>query len=489
MMSRWAALGALVVAVVVTVVIVAGGSDDGLTVKAEFRNVRGLLKNNEVRVNGAPAGKVTNVELTDRGTAMVTMALEEGIPAPRRDAAAAVRPIDLLGDIYLSYSPGTDRVRGEGPIPVSRTTNVPRLSDVLQAFRPVARAGMQSLIVELSAGLEHRGVDLNRAAVELRPALAAVQRLTSELGSQNAHLGDLVVDARRLTRQLATRRDDLGRSVTAFAGALTELADHAPNLSRGLDRLAPALAQLRSTSGELTEAAAAARPLAREAGAVAPNLATAMRELVPFLRALGEVSPTVRPPLRSLRRLLDQGASTLPDLNAGIAALQANATPIDSVTETLRQMAPFTSEALFANVASQTEEPGNQPLDPNTDPLRRYWRGAAVLSCQSFGLRTSPGCLDGFVRKQQRRRAAAKPSDSRKAGAKRPRRPVKEAAAPRLPKPAADVTKAVTETLGKPVTDAVEKLIDILVPERKRDAAPSTPDRGGSSLLDYLLGK
>jgi virulence factor Mce-like protein len=471
MTSRWIAYGAIFGGVVLTVALVIGGSDNGRTVHAEFSNVRGLLKNNDVRVNGAPAGKVSDVELTSRGTAMVTMELKNGIPAPRRDATAAVRPVDLLGDIYLSYSPGHDQRPPQGPIPLSNTTNVPRLADVLRAFQPAARAGLQALIIELSAGLEHRGVDLNRAAVELRPALAAVQRLTSELGSQNAHLSNLVVDGQRLARQLAAGRDDLGRLVTSFAGALDELAQHAPNLSRGLDRLAPALSQLRTTSGELTQAASAARPLAAQVDAAAPNLATAMGQLVPFLRAVRDVSPTVRPTLRSVRRLLDRGTSTFPELNAGLAALQDNASPIDRATETLRQMAPATSQALFANVASETDEPGNQLLDPNADPLRHYWRGAAVLSCQSFGVRTSPGCLDDFVRAQQRQLRTSKSPPSRKAVAKRPLRPVPAAVAPpSLAQPANDLTK--------PVATAVKKLLD----------GPASPAQSVKSLLDYLLG-
>jgi virulence factor Mce-like protein len=482
--TRWIRAGALAAAAVVLVAL-AGGSDDRRLVRAEFANVRGLLENNEVRVNGAPAGTITEVALTDRGTAMVTMALADGIPLPRRDAAAAIRPIDLLGDIYLSYSPGSDRLAQEGPIPLSRTTNVPRLADVLQAFQPAARAGLQSLIVELSAGLEHRGVDLNRAAVELRPALSAVERLTAELGSQNAHLGGLVADAERLARRLAARRDDLGQAVTSFAGTLDEVAGHAPNLGRGLDRLAPALAKLRVTSGELTRAAAAARPLADQAGAVAPDLAIAMRELVPFLDALGDVSPAVRPSLRGLRRLLDEGRSTFPALDGGLAALQAEAAPIDSVTETLRQMAPATSQTLFANVASQTEEPGDQPFDPGTDPLRRYWRGAAALTCQSFGLRISPGCLESYVRALRRRRRPAKPTEPRKRHEKRPPRPVREIVAPPLPKRVEDVTKDVTA----PVTDAVDKVIGLLTPASRPGDGAGTPQQSVDAVLDYLLGR
>ena len=59
--------------------------------------------------------------------------------------------------------------------------------------------------------------------------------------------------------------------------------------------------------------------------------------------------------------------------------------------------APAISEGFFVNFPDQAAEPGTQPFDPFADPRRHYWRGAALLTCQSFGVPIEPGCLSGFL--------------------------------------------------------------------------------------------
>jgi hypothetical protein len=71
------------------------------------------------------------------------------------------------------------------------------------------------------------------------------------------------------------------------------------------------------------------------------------------------------------------------------------------------QLTPLISKTLFDNLASETSEPGNEPLDEE-DPLRNYWRGAAVLSCQSFGLPITPGCLQTYLAAGERTHRATR---------------------------------------------------------------------------------
>ena len=41
----------------------------------------------------------------------------------------------------------------------------------------------------------------------------------------------------------------------------------------------------------------------------------------------------------------------------------------------------------------EAAESGTQPFDPFAEPTRSYWRGAAVFSCEAFGVPVAPGCL------------------------------------------------------------------------------------------------
>ena len=87
-----------------------------------------------VRVFGAVAGSVRDVELTDHGSALVTMQLNEGTEPPARDATAAIRQQDITGDSYVSLTPGDDdEPLGDAVIPTSRTLVAPRFDDLLNS--------------------------------------------------------------------------------------------------------------------------------------------------------------------------------------------------------------------------------------------------------------------------------------------------------------------------------------------------------------------
>src|SRR3954464_3072670 len=73
---------------------------------AEFSDAQGLVSGNDVRVNGAIAGRVESIRLTARGAADVEFTVRSTEAVPRAGAVAAIRPVDLLGDNYLALSPG-----------------------------------------------------------------------------------------------------------------------------------------------------------------------------------------------------------------------------------------------------------------------------------------------------------------------------------------------------------------------------------------------
>ena len=369
----------------------------GTEVQAEFTDVHGLgLRGQEVRLLGAPAGSVSKLELTERGTVLMTMTLREGIPSPRRDAAAAIRPLDIFGDFYVSLSPGGDPEPLEGAIPVSRTVNRPQLDDVLRAFGPPVRGGLQALIVELGTGLERRGVDLNRAAVELRPALAATDALVRELASQRAGLRTLVGDAERTTGQLARRDRDLRRLVDGLAGALGATARRELDLDRGLAGLPATLERLEGTAGRLERTAAAARPIAALTGEAAPDLATALERAPSFLSEAERTAGELRPALRRTADLLGPLSPVADDLARSLPILTDFGPDLARLVDAAADAAPDTAQGLLVQLPEAASEPGRQPFDPSADPRRRFLRVENVLSCESFGRRIRPGCLDGI---------------------------------------------------------------------------------------------
>lgn len=477
---------AVVVLLAIAIVLVAVSRDSGTIVRAEFTSASGLLEGNEVRVQGAPAGSVDRIELTKRNTALVTLRLNDGIQTPRRDATAAIRPVDLLGDNYVTLSLGDAAAPLRGRIKPRSTSNAPRLSDLLSTFRPSVRRGLHALIVELGKGVDHRGEDISRAAVLLRPGVEATDELMRELGSQRASLRDLIEDARRTTRQLASRDRALGSLVDSLGTTLQTTADNRRNLDRTLEAAPGLLIRLGRTSRGLSRTARAATPLAHSLGSAAPHLTRTARDLPPFLDKTKRAIKPTRPLLRRLREFLVDGEPTFRQLGTGLGKLREAAPDLRSLVSALIPAAAPISEGFFVNFADQGAEPGKQPLDPMADPARRYWRGAAVFSCESFGVKIAPNCLDQFLDRPSEQGSAEKKARPEQAPARPEQQPPSGAAPPppparKLLPPLPDVREIVPKVLN-PAAKALDKLTDVLAPPPPDGA---TRDR---HLLDFLLG-
>ncbi|MFW6143042.1 MAG: outer membrane lipid asymmetry maintenance protein MlaD, partial [Desulfovermiculus sp.] len=79
---------------------------DTYPVKARFNSVSGLKVGNEVQIAGVSVGKVENIELeSDRFVAVVTMSIDQDVTLSD-DSMAAVKTSGLIGDKYISISPG-----------------------------------------------------------------------------------------------------------------------------------------------------------------------------------------------------------------------------------------------------------------------------------------------------------------------------------------------------------------------------------------------
>jgi virulence factor Mce-like protein len=461
-MRRAGALALLVAAAAAVAVAGCGGGD--ATYSARFANARGLVAGNDVRVAGAIAGRVRDVRLARDGSADVRFTLDDRRAAPRSDAAAAIRPVDLLGDTYLGLSPGRAASALEGPIPVRRTSNAPRLDELLDTFSPRVRNGLQALLVEGGLALDRRGDDVAATAVALRPALAATDRVLGELGGQRAALARLVPQAERAASQLARRDDDIGPLLDGLARTLDATGDAAAPLERGVAGLPSTLRRVRSTATQLDRAARAATPLASELRDAAPLLTDALARLAPLLDRVRGASSDLRPLLRSTRRLLVRGDTTLTGLASGLRATRAAAPDMARLADALAPAAPKISQGFLVDFPDQAAESGRQLFDLFADPRRSYWRGAAVLSCEAFGVPVAPGCL---TRVLSSTRQVAQHADHPPATASKP---PPASAQPERPKRLPDLP-ALPQVPGVPplpdVTghthDAIDNLLDFLL--------------------------
>ncbi|HEY8466145.1 MAG TPA: MlaD family protein [Solirubrobacterales bacterium] len=503
------ALTVTLFAAAVAALVVTSKPSGGREVVVEFRDAFPLIEGMHVRVDGAIAGSVGSVEVSDEGLARVTLALHESIEAPRADAKAAIRQQDTTGDSYVDFDPGSapEELPSEDGVPILRCAPerpggpcaaslvAPRFEHLLDTFGPRERAGIRLILGELAAALERRGDDVNAAALELRPALEEANLALAEVSEQNAALRSFIEDAEAVTGQGAARRAHLGSLISGLERTLAATAAEAEPLDAALARLPATTARARDVFAALRRAADAGAPLARELASSAPDLATSLRALPAFTRDADAGLERLRPTLKATRRLVRAAAPTIAadpnrvltgpfDLVPALSNLLTGVLGDENLIKALfGDDSGGVGEGTLDNwgFGAVTVEPANQLLYPGDHALRRMARLSVVLNCEVFSVEVKPGCLadvlDSF-RGRTRARAGGEPSS---APAQARQRAATESPADGLvlPKPSAP---APAGDRGKRGSGRGEQ-----APEPQ---PPKPSGLGGAvkSLLDFLLG-
>ncbi len=77
---------------------------NSVPVTARFSSVTGLTAGTDVEIAGVPVGRVESISVKDY-QAVVLMRIRKGIGLPE-DTIASVKTRGLIGDVYISLSPG-----------------------------------------------------------------------------------------------------------------------------------------------------------------------------------------------------------------------------------------------------------------------------------------------------------------------------------------------------------------------------------------------
>lgn len=414
----------LLAAAIGILVFTSGPRPGARQVTAEFNDAFPLIEGMHVRVDGAIAGSVGQIEVNDRGNAEVTLILNDTIEEPMGDATAAVRQQDTTGDSYVAFDPGGDPgnpaskepLGGDGIVCVDHDTCpstlvAPRLDDLLNAFGPSEQAGVKIILGELSKAMDSRGDDLNEAALELKPAFEAANQALAEVNEQNDALKQLIVSAESVTGQAARSDTELARLVDSLATTLDATAAETDALDAGLEKLPETTRRANSTLAALTRAATSAQPLAEDAAAGAPDLATALDRLPAFLDDASAALSGTEPTLLLTGRLL-RGAR--PSLEVGNKRVVTGAFDLTGATADLLNAILGGEDALPAlfdddsygegggtlnkrGLGAVAVEPGNQDGYPAEHAERNFLRVSAIINCETFGQPVGPGCLDDVL--------------------------------------------------------------------------------------------
>jgi virulence factor Mce-like protein len=405
----------VLLAIVVGILVVTSRPPAGATeVTAEFDNAFPLIEGMYVRVDGAIAGSVGTIEVNDRGNADVELILNDSIEPPSSDATAAIRQQDTTGDSYVAFDPG-DSGKPLGPDGIvcqsydecDSTLVAPRLDDLLNSFGPGQRAGIKLILVETAKALDERGIDLNRAALELKPALEQANVALAQVNSQNDALKQLLASAENVTGQAARHNDQLGDLIGSLAATLDTVQDQSAPLDESLAKLPATTTQARTTLAKLTAAATAAQPLADSTAKGAPLLASALDRFPGFLDNASSFLSDTRSTLELTKNLLHVAQPTLEIgkkrvVTGSFDLVGATADLLNSVLGGEDAFPALFGDDSYGEgegtlgkrgFGAVAVEPGDLPGYPASHAPRNWLRVSAVINCEVFGVPVHPGCL------------------------------------------------------------------------------------------------
>jgi phospholipid/cholesterol/gamma-HCH transport system substrate-binding protein len=322
-MRRAFALGAVVVAAVAVIVVLASGGGGGYRVRAEFRDIEGIHKNYWVRVNGAVAGVVEDVQVTRQDAAVATIRLDRGVAPIGAGARAEVRPANLLGEKYVQIERGNlSRPQPSGTtIPLTRTTTSVELDDILNMLAPTTRAQLRILINEAGIAMEGRGADFNALLRQLPGSLSGARSVLAELAAENGRLGDLINQADLAVGPIDQRRSGVTDFISHADTALSAVADKRTQLAATIRSAPAALGQITSTLDRLGVAAQGLKPAASLLSDAAPYLSRTLQELPDLASSVHSPLATATRVAPDLTRLGSAGTPALARLTPTVALL------------------------------------------------------------------------------------------------------------------------------------------------------------------------
>ena len=454
-------------------------------VDAIFDTAKGVIPGQLLKIAGARAGKIKDVELTPDYKARIVMEVEKRFAPFRENARCDIQPEGLISERFVQCDPGTADAPALKPrgadtptVPVDRTAVPVSLNDLFNVWQTPVRQRFSVIVASLGLGVAARGDDLNEILRRANPTLGLVRKALRTLDDQREELSAAVKATDNVTRELARRDDRVADFIDQAARVSTQTGTHSRELAEGVRRLPSLLDALRPALRRADRLVTAGTPVLRDLRRSGPALDAAVRRLEPFARA-------GRPALRELIPVADQGRRTARSARATVDLLRqfaAKANPVGTllnrVLVDLRDRGGIENLLLFGyhSTAGAARYDAVSHLLPSR---------LLVNDCVQYATAPTPGCSANY-----NTTTATTPRARRRAP--RRRKPV---TAPTQQQPEQQLPKA---PLGK-LPDRLPVKPVIKIPGLPPIELPPLPGVGGpksstrdpddplAAVLDYLL--
>jgi phospholipid/cholesterol/gamma-HCH transport system substrate-binding protein len=280
-LTTTAKVGAFALATLVAAIFIyrfvtkSSGSGDGYRVYALMADATGVAQRSQVRIAGIGVGNVESVKL-DHGRARIDLRINPDVPL-YEDAAIAKVSSSLLGEYFLSLSPGTEgrRKLKDGDrigVVVEAATTDQIMKDIASISKDVKKV---TEALATSVGTDQGRENIKDTLANLAEVTDALNKTVRE-NRETIH--DILINVERITSE--------GR----------------PELQEILENVRATTADLRDMTAK-TEAATGAQPKAGEIRQIVEKVNRASTSLESALKNIDEVSGRIERGEGTLGRL------------------------------------------------------------------------------------------------------------------------------------------------------------------------------------------
>lgn len=205
----------------------------GWQLTATFNDASGLLEGDEVKIAGAPVGRVDEVKVVD-GKARVALTVRDSVQLPA-DSEAAIRWRDAMGRRVVYLLPGKSPQKMRPDAHIARTRSVVDGSALIEQLGPLVRSldakQVNTVLVSLSQALDGNAGNIDRLIADIDLLSATIARRRAMLKQMLGDYATVTGIIARRDKQISSAVDDLVSLSDAFAdnrklidGTLVQLA-------------------------------------------------------------------------------------------------------------------------------------------------------------------------------------------------------------------------------------------------------------------------
>ncbi len=212
------------------------------TVVGKFNSVTGLKKGNTVRYSGVPVGKVDGITVGENGVT-VTMDIDKSVEIPS-DSKFALQTDGLLGERYVSITPGTDKtmltngsyVEGQSANEVDAT--VTQVNKVLQKA-DLLLDSINNVVADES---------VQRA---MKSSIRNTDELTANMANLTSQMNAMLVHNQRNINEIAHNMAVVSQNMTDITDQLNKSLENIDGDGKSSENIRDILQNLKDSTAAL----------------------------------------------------------------------------------------------------------------------------------------------------------------------------------------------------------------------------------------------